>query len=51
MKKIKKQNLGIISESDFNTFFDRIQLNKKEFDIKQEEFRKENEFKAINIQL
>ena len=39
----KKQNLGIISESDFNTFFDRIQLNKKEFDIKQEEFRKENE--------
>lgn len=39
----KKQNLGIISEYDFNTFFDRIQLNKKEFDIKQEEFRKENE--------
>lgn len=39
----KKQNLGIISESDFNIFFDRIKLNKKEFDKKQEEVRKENE--------
>ena len=46
----KKQNLGIISESDFNTFFDRIQLNKKEFDIKQEEFRKENERRRIEAE-
>ena len=47
----KKQNLGIISESDFNTFFDRIQLNKKEFDIKQEEFRKENERLRLEAEL
>ena len=47
----KKQNLGIISESDFNTFFDRIQLNKKEFDIKQEEFRKENERLRLDAEL